>query len=138
MQAFGDESLHLLGCRPQADARKRKLRLQQVLEQQRKLGHYEASKECGALASAGDQSAGDARKKQRQNETPREKGAPLSHAVMRLGVALTLSTMLTRTLDHAMGAKQHASSSADDESRRLREREAALVRTCSPPHRMHR
>jgi hypothetical protein len=35
--------------RRQADAKKRKLRLQSVLEQQRKLGHFEASRECGAL-----------------------------------------------------------------------------------------
>ena len=68
----------------QADAHKRKLRLQQVLELQRRLGHFEASKECGALASAGDQPASDARKKQRQNEAPREKGAPLIAAAHRM------------------------------------------------------
>ena len=36
-------------CRCQADAKKRKQRLQSILEQQRKLGHFEASRECSAL-----------------------------------------------------------------------------------------
>jgi hypothetical protein len=39
----------MASVRRQADAKKRKLRLQSVLEQQRKLGHFEASRECGAL-----------------------------------------------------------------------------------------
>ena len=36
-------------CHCQADAKKRKQRLQSILEQQRKLGHFEASRECSAL-----------------------------------------------------------------------------------------
>ena len=117
----------------QADAQKRKLRLQQVLEQQRRLGHFEASKECGAVASAGDQPASEARKKQRQHEAPREKGAPRIALWNGIGdVALRYQThAVARSMgaDHAIGVKQQgAVNSAEDESRRLREREAALVR----------
>ena len=119
----------------QADAHKRKLRLQQVLELQRRLGHFEASKECGALASAGDQPASDARKKQRQNEAPREKGAPLiacNNGIGHAAPALSTHAVACRSADHAIGVRQQVASSTAEESRRLREREAALVRArCS-------
>ena len=64
--------------RHQADAHKRKLRLQSILEQQRKLGHFEASRECAALVSGEDQRTSEARKKQRKHEAPRVKGASLA------------------------------------------------------------
>lgn len=59
----------------QADAHKRKLRLQSILEQQRKLGHFEASRECAALVSDADPHASEARMKQRKQDAPRDKGA---------------------------------------------------------------
>ena len=71
----------------QADAHKRKLRLQSILEQQRKLGHFEASRECAALVSGDDQLASGAHKKRRQGEAPREKGAlTVTAALMSFGV----------------------------------------------------
>lgn len=110
----------------QTEAQQRRKRLHSILEQQRKLGHFEASRECSALLADLERPAKHAKTHQKDSHGTcgwprwRESGAHDNQ----------LDELHARAVTGAAGAPARlpvAKNTEEDRQRRERERQAAMV-----------